>query len=207
MIINKYPYTDFHEMNLDWVIERIQNLEIDLEEVEAKATAAAFAKSKEYVDEELAKVVSDFNALRAEFQHIQDVFNDTIAELRDDYTSFASDVNNQIRLFDERLKALSKKIDDDIVGVNARTDLAIQQNNEYIFETISGNLTDVLLVTNFFTGDKISLQEMFNYLASLHVDDGITYSTLVERNKTFDELVALDISYTNLVLHGNSLVV
>ena len=23
---NKYPYTDFHELNLDWVLETIRNL-------------------------------------------------------------------------------------------------------------------------------------------------------------------------------------
>lgn len=27
---NKYPYTDFHELNLDWILKRIKNIESQL---------------------------------------------------------------------------------------------------------------------------------------------------------------------------------
>ena len=26
---NKYPYTDFHEMNLDWIVDKLKDLDID----------------------------------------------------------------------------------------------------------------------------------------------------------------------------------
>ena len=29
---NQYPYTDFHELNLDWIIKRMRKLEIDMDE-------------------------------------------------------------------------------------------------------------------------------------------------------------------------------
>lgn len=32
---NKYPYTDFHELNLDWIIDRIKKVERELTDFEA----------------------------------------------------------------------------------------------------------------------------------------------------------------------------
>lgn len=35
MFWNKYPYTDFHELNLDWILEEIKKLHEDMDEFEA----------------------------------------------------------------------------------------------------------------------------------------------------------------------------
>lgn len=36
MFINKYPYTDNHELNLDWVLKKIKELEARVKELEEK---------------------------------------------------------------------------------------------------------------------------------------------------------------------------
>lgn len=36
MFDNKFPYTDFHEMNLDWIIKIVQKLGIDVNELTQK---------------------------------------------------------------------------------------------------------------------------------------------------------------------------
>ena len=48
---------------------------------------------------------------------------------------------------------------------------------------------------------------MFDYLAMLHVSDSIDYETLASRNKTYSEIAALNITYTDVILHGNTLIV
>lgn len=83
---------------------------------------------------------------------------------------------------------------------------SIENNNEYLLEEISKNLSGQLLVTNFFTGQRVTIQNMLDYLANLHVENGITYAVLVERNYTYTELTALNISYTQMVINGNTLI-
>ena len=45
MFINEYPYTDFHELNLDWVLTKIKKLE-DKYDNTLTAELKAFIESK-----------------------------------------------------------------------------------------------------------------------------------------------------------------
>lgn len=35
-LIDKYPYTNFHELNLDWLLKRIKELETKVAQLEAR---------------------------------------------------------------------------------------------------------------------------------------------------------------------------
>ena len=43
---------------------------------------------------------------------------------------------------------------------------------------------------------------MFNYLASLHLENAITYNGLRDKNLTYTELINKRITYTELVKNG-----
>ena len=88
---------------------------------------------------------------------------------------------------------------------NNRTDLQIEQNNEYIFREIEDNILTNITVINYFTGERMSVQDMFNYLASLHLQNSITYNGLRDKNLTYTELIAKSITYTELVKNGSTL--
>lgn len=204
-MFNTYPYTDVHELNLDWIIEKIKKLDLDIETVAERATQAAIEGTREYVDEQLAQVISDFNLLRSEVTRLESEFNNVKNELRAQYDAFVREINAQIILMSSRIDAIRDEINADIIGVNARTDLAIEQNNEYIFSIIEEHIAEEVRVINYFTGERVTIQNMFNYLAQLHVDDGIDVNTLVTRAKTVNQIIAINASCTDWVLHGNSL--
>ena len=63
-----------------------------------------------------------------------------------------------------------------------------------------------LLVVNFFNGEKVTIQEMFDTLAKLHIQDPLTYTEYAEKNITNENLSLLNISYTDLVLRGKQLI-
>lgn len=196
---------------LDEVIKALNDISVDI-------LADAYA----YTDKKIAEQQSTMDTLVAELralvaetkEELEDIIDDAtiefdskINELGRQYRDFTNSVNANIILINRKIDEVNQHIDSSIIGVNARTDLAIAQNNEYIFDIIQNNLPTELKVTNMFTGARVSIQEMFNYLGSLHIDDGLTYTDMVSRDKTYNQLVSLNITYTDLILHGNTIYV
>lgn len=126
-------------------------------------------------------------------------------ELDKEYKEFTKLTTAQLNLFNQRLEAIGYRIDGTIVAINARTDLAIEQNNERIFEELGKSLSRIM-VTNYFTGGAVSVQEMFDYLALLHVENAFVYDTLIGKNISYTELASKSIKFTDLVLHGAELI-
>lgn len=148
-------------------------------------------KSKAYTDEQIAKAKEEIDAKAIELQNA--------------YDQFVAQTDNNIKVLSDSFKALEQSVDEAIVGVNARTDLAIKQNNEYIFEKIANEQLDIKLL-NPFTGEMDTIQEMVNYLSAFHFTNAITYDQLVAKNITYDQLIELEITYTQLVTDGASLI-
>lgn len=203
---HEYPYTDMHELNLDWIIKQITQLDLDIKGIEDRATQKAIEESKAYIDIEIASLETRFGELSREVAGMRAYFDTKVSELQNQYNDFIQYVNAQLTLMNNRIIALKEEIDADIIGVNARTDLAIQQNNEYIFGVIEEGITSELKVVNFFTGDRVSIQEMFNYLSLLHVDDGAIITEIVDANKSVNDIIQINASCTDWVIHGKTLI-
>ena len=192
---NRYPYTDFHEMNLDWVIAKLKDMEGRIEGLKEEIIAETIAASKEYIDDRLVLVISEFNLLKSEFNSLNNSFN----SLNSEFIALNNSVASQIL-------ELDNKIDAAVVGVNQRTDLLLQNMYNRIFEDLSASLAQIKVI-NYFTGEEVSVQDMFNYLAMLHLNDSIDYDTMAYRAKTYTQLANLNITFTNLAMHGNTLYV
>ena len=192
---NKYPYTDFHELNLDYVLKKMKELEADLDGLLAEAVRQATENAEAYVDEKLADVIAQFNQLKRDVNDLSDQFEG----LETAFDAFTA-------LVDRKIEVIQNTIDSRIAGVNARTDALIASNNEFLLAEM-GRYLNQITVTNYFTGLDTTIQDMFNYLAMLHLNDSITYATMAQRSKTYTYLVNLNMTYTNLVMHGNTLYV
>ena len=196
-MFNLFPYTDMHELNLDWAIAKIKELDTKVDtlkaEITAEASEIAYERAKAYVDENLSGVLSDFAALQEEFNLISEQFIDITGEFND----LVEEVNNKISYLQDYINA-------QIGAVNIRTDAAIAANNEMILSEMATYLGNIK-VLNYFTGEYVSIQDMFDYLAQLHLDDSIDYNTMITRAKTYSQLIALNMTYTNLAMHGNTL--
>ena len=192
-MFNKYPYTDFHELNLDWILKEMKDLQTAMDGLLEKAIEEATKAAKEYVDEQLAGVMERFDELQRNFNAL----NTNVANLNAAFNAFTLNINAQIT-------ALKKYIDDALQAQTLQTQLLIAQNNEYLLSEMETYLTQIKVI-NYFTGEKVTIQDMFNYLAQLHLSDAIDYDTMAYRALTYTYLAGLNINYTNLAMHGNTL--
>lgn len=196
-MFNIYPYTDFHELNLDWVLQKLRDLQAQMDELIQKAIDEAKEYAKEYIDEQLGQIEDDFAEL-------QNNFNILNAQYHNDFNTLNNTVNTFITNTTAQINSLKQYIDDSLTAQDMKMNLLIQQNNEYLLREMESYLSQIKVI-NYFTGEKVTIQDMFNYLASLHLNDSIDYDTMAQRAKTYTQLAALNITYTNLALHGNTL--
>lgn len=167
-------------------------------------------EAKAYTDSKIAETFEEVDKKIEEINNLIDELNESYATftetIQDDFIELTRTLNEQIELINNIVQNLDDKFTSEIKASNDRTALLIQQNNEYLLEEMGKNLSKIKVV-NFFTGEEVTIQSMFDYLAMLHIDDSITYTQMANRAKTYTQLVTLNINYTNLVLHGNTLYV
>lgn len=202
---HKYPIENLHELDLSWVIDKITEFEARLDAFETDLHDRLLAETKEYVDQEMASLRNDFATLTAEVERFETDVNNRFDGLSAEFVSFKNAVNIQLNLMQKRIDDFEEEIDAAIIGVNALTDLKIEQNNEYILERVAEGLVNVK-VLNYFTGEYVTIQTMFNYLSELHLENPITYTELESAAITYTAYAALNMTYTELAVKGKSFI-
>lgn len=190
---HEWPYVGV-SVNRDWLLNRVYELELRLDGLVEEAVKI----SKEYTDEQLANYQTQVEEIRVEFTAL-------VNQLGQDFINLRTSVNTSLLQMDLKIKALEDLIAAEVVAINHRTDLAIEQNNEYILSEV-GKFLSQIKVLNYFTGEYITVQEMFDYLCSLHATDAIDVADLVSRQKDVDTLVALYMTMTQLAMNGKNII-
>ena len=193
------------------VIASMENME---EEILAQAKAYtdnAIAQTFEEVDARIAQLDQDIQDQKIYFDNLVDetvrTFNGIVDDLQAQYQRFTQYVNGRINDVQDEIDDTNDRLDASITAVNARTDLMIELNNEYLIEEVTHNLPSMMKVLNILEGDYVTIQEMFNYLCNLHIVDGIDVDTLVLRALTCNRIVAINRTVRDCVMYGNTILV
>ena len=186
----EYPYTDPNRYNADWLLNKMKELEGRLDGILEDAVKL----TKEYVDTRLSEYQAQITQIRKEIQAVSDRTDELSAEMV-----------QQVMRLEGLISDAERKAESLFIIANNRTDLQIERNNEYIFREIEDNILGNITVINYFTGEHTTVQDMFDYLASLHLQNAITYDGLRDKNLTYTELIAKSITYTELVKNGATL--
>lgn len=192
-MFNQYPYQNINDLNLDYLLKKIKEIEGRLDNIKSEIEGEIFAWVREQLEpyeRELAELMREVNALS----------ETTETTLR----AYDARINNFINSVNDALAAIRAELVASIQAVNDLTDLKIKQNNDYIIAKVSEEVGDMIEVLNPFTGTMYTIQDMVDYLAAFHIVDGIDYDTMNTRALTYNQFNGLAMTYTQLVLHGNT---
>ena len=192
----EYPYLNVNDLNLDYLLKRIKKIEEQIKTIKEEIEGEIFEWVQEQLkpfEEQLAALIEDVNNLSENVEETLNAYDERI-------TDFENLVNNLIA-------GIRQDLVNGIAATNELTDLKIEQNNTWLLNEISQNVGDLFQVLNPFTGTIMSIQEMIDYLSAFHINDAIDYDTMAARALTYNDFAALNITYTDLTLHGNTLYV
>lgn len=186
---NKYPYTDIHELNLDYVLEELKRLEKNVDEI--------IEKQNTYTDEQV-------KTLKEEIYNELNLLQIQIDAIKEGYGVLDLKIDTEVERLEKRLEDVRLSITSMYDKSKVYTDTAINKNNNYIIEEVSRGYTYIRVI-NYFTGESVSVQDMFDYLARLHTQDAITYTGLANKQLTYTQLDDKQITYSELATIGSSI--
>ena len=192
----EYPYLNVNDLNLDYLLKRVKTIEEQIKTIKEEIEGEIF----EWVQEQLKPFEEQLTALIEEVNTLSENVEETLNAYDQRITDFENRVN-------ELIAGIRQDLVNGITATNELTDLKIEQNNTWLLNEISQNVGDLFQVLNPFTGTIMSIQEMIDYLSAFHINDAIDYDTMAARALTYNDFAALNITYTDLTLHGNSLYV
>lgn len=200
-----WPYSNFHDLNLDWILQKILDYEARLEGIVEEAVSQANA----YTDQQIAQFRNDFNDLVAQVeQEVADMLSTVdgaIERLTQEQQEFIETATTQIDAINEHVDTLEASISASLDGMRAYTNQAIRDNNQMLYDYIESALIDVHVV-DYFTGQEIAIQDMFDKLAQFHLQNALTYNQFANKEVTYAELSALNATYAGLISNAGGLI-
>lgn len=187
MAFEQFPYTNFHDLNLDWVLKEVKRVSEAVDKWSTEVLDAA----KAYTDEKIAAEAERANQANLELKQTVET------AIRD----FQNVVNGALTGFQEQLKQQDEDIEANLVAARGYTNAQIAQNNEFLMEEISKGLID-LKVLNLFTGKYVTVQEMFDYLSAFHLTGAISVAQIGNAQRTVNTVVGYNATCTDIVING-----
>lgn len=146
--------------------------------------------SKAYTDGEIEKSIRQYEL--------------ALEQLSNDYNQFVDNVTGTLQGFQSQMDENFQRQDNEIAGGRAYTDTKIAQNNDWLMEQISQQVISVT-VLNPFTGERESIQDMIDYLSSLHMTEAIKVNGIVTANRTVNKVISYNTTCTQLINNGKNI--
>lgn len=197
MFTHDYPYSDLTEVNLDYVLKQLKIFREELNNIETRV----YNKVMEQVQPQIDDIRNEVNTLAANFENFK-------TEVRNEIRTFEDAVNAQIADLDRRFLQLINTVNALVNDAKLYSDI----QNENLYNRIAEDITTGKIVPgqayviNYITGEKMTPQQMFDYLCMFHLTNPLTYTQAALKGKTYNEVIALNLTYTDIIVNGNVLI-
>ena len=194
MFFNGNTYTDFHELNLDYWIKLIKQIQTELEEIDISGMKEDIAANTASI----TTLQNDVSTLQSEMSNLSDSFDD----LSDAVQDFFTDVDTALTAMDLALKAYSDA-GDVAVKLWCLTQLqsyseALQAQIDTLYEYVK-DLPDSFYVYDEYTGELEPLSETLRIQAratnSIHGLTCAQYEALGITVQEYDDKMLNNLEY------------
>lgn len=194
---HKYPYTNLSEENLDYILNQLDLFRDELDNIETRV----YNKVMEMVQPQIDDIRNEVNTLSANFENFK-------REVRTEIGDFEDAVNAQIADLERRFTQLINTVNALVNEAKLYSDI----QNENLYNKIVDDITSGRIVPgeskviNYITGELMTNQQMFDYLCMFHLTNPMTYTQAALKGKTYNEVIALNLTYTDIIVNGNVLI-
>lgn len=182
-LFEQFPYTNFHELNLDWILTKIKEFQTRLDEFQDTILKQANA----YTDSQLAGIRADFATLEGDFAafkvDVNKQFSDYTAKTNKTISDFENLVNAKLVLIQQDIRDAKAELQTLLNQSMAYTDNSIKLLGDRLPDMISANIK-YGVVYNLLEGKYVTVQAMFDYLALFHAPGALTNNAIYLRNNT-----------------------
>lgn len=192
---NEYPYSNVHELNLNWILKQIKILEDDVKEVvELSKTWSEQVDNlnarMNTIEEENSKLSNLYNSfvkqVESKFNELerQQIENFEVLknQIENEFQRLQLEINEALSLFNERLNYLDKKLE----------------------ETLN-NLPSLIVMTSPFTGEDDSLQNIIYDIVNSQKTGSLTASEYDNLELTASAYDNYDLTAYDYDWHGKEL--
>ena len=205
-LFEQFPYSNFHELNLDWILQKIKELDKKVDSIEDRILKEANA----YTDQQIAILRRDFAELEADFKAFKSDINAQFAAYtaKQDkaFADYQKLVNAQIDLLEQEIRDARAELKTMLRQANAYTDASIAMLLSQLPDIITKNIKNAL-VYNLLTGKYVTIQAMFDFLCMFHAPDALTCGEMRDRNNTCTQIVTYNKTCQEFITSAKNFVV
>lgn len=187
-LFEQFPYANFHELNLDWILQKIKELDEKVDSIEDRILKEANA----YTDQQIAGLRREFAQLEAEFAAFKSDINAQFAAYtaKQDkaFADYQKLVNAQIDLLEQEIRDARAELKTMLRQANAYTDASISMLLLQLPDIITKNIKNAK-VFNLLTGKNVTIQAMFDFLCMFHAPGALTCGDMYAKNNTCTQII------------------
>lgn len=158
-----WPYANFHELNLDWIVKEIAEVRAEYQAVQQLAIDLEDLKNK------YTEVYALFGELENDFVEFKNDVNNDFTNLQTEFEQKFAEQSHQI---DVQFSQLETHVNSILTGFNAQL-IAM----DIKLDNALHNLAQTLTMYNPFTGIEEPMANVIYQLASFHMQDALTAGT------------------------------
>ena len=215
MVWTQYPYTNFHELNLDWILDTLKSISTDINDLnEWKATRQ---ERDEYIDRTIEDLNEKYEALMRLYNTFVDEVNlkfDTLERaLQKQVDDLEEDVRRQIADLSEdihrELNNLARDLRAEMADFQTQVNALLNIYNNRILSveeglrTVENMIPNMMHMTDPYTGQQNTIVNVIYEIVSRTTTESLTaddYDTMALTATYYDGLAVTAYNYD---FHGS----